>query len=148
MELNLPTSGMMNAMGVGVDLVDIERVEQLMRRHGERAIRRLLTERERTYCMSMPRPAQHIAVRLAAKEAAYKALQRAGEARAVGWRDSEIVLNGDGSPTLQFHGRAKVAAARLNATEALVSLTHSAQSAAAVVILVGGGDAGRRSAAH
>jgi phosphopantetheinyl transferase (holo-ACP synthase) len=66
----------------------------------------------------------------------------------VGWRDSEIVLNGDGSPTLQFHGRAKVAAARLNATDALVSLTHSARSAAAVVILVGGGDAGERSAAH
>ncbi len=134
-EPNLPTSGMMNAMGVGVDLVDIERVEQLMRRHGERAIRRLLTDRERTYCMSMPRPAQHVAARLAAKEAAYKALQRAGNARAVGWRDSEIVLNGDGSPTLQFHGRAKAAAARLDATDALVSLTHSNHSAAAVVIL-------------
>ena len=147
-EPNLPTSGMMNALGVGVDLVDIERVEQLMRRHGERAIRRLLTERERTYCMSMPRPAQHIAARLAAKEAAYKALQRAGNARAVGWRDSEVVLNGDGSPTLQFHGRAKVAAARLNATDALVSLTHSARSAAAVVILVGGADAGEKSAGH
>ena len=147
-EPNLPTSGMMNAMGVGVDLVDIERVERLMRRHGERAIRRLLTERERTYCMNMPRPAQHIAVRLAAKEAAYKALQRVGYARAVGWRDSEIVLNGDGSPTLQFHGLAKAAAARLNATDALVSLTHSARSAAAVVILVGESDAGERSAVH
>ncbi len=42
-EPNLPTSGPMNAMGVGVELVDIERLEQLMRRHGERAIRRLLT---------------------------------------------------------------------------------------------------------
>jgi holo-[acyl-carrier protein] synthase len=137
MDVDLPDRPMVNAIGVGVDLVDIDRVEELIRRHGERALRRLLTERERRYCLSKPRPAQHIAARLAAKEAAYKALQRAGDARAVGWLDSEIVQNADGSPSLLFHGRAAVAAARLTASDALVSLTHSDRAAAAVVILTG-----------
>ena len=128
---------MVNALAVGIDLVDIDRVEQLLRRHGDRALRRLLTEDERIYCGSMPRPAQHVAARLAAKEASYKALQEAGDARAVGWLDSEVVLNGDGRPNLALHGRAKAAADRLEASGALLSLTHSAHSAAAVVILLG-----------
>lgn len=135
MQPTVPAGPIVNAVGVGVDLVDIDRVEELVSRHGDRALRRLLTDGERSYCMSMPRPEQHIAARLAAKEAAYKALQKAGDARAVGWRDSEVVLNGDGSPTLRFHGRAEQAAARLDVTEVLVSLTHSNHSAAAVVIL-------------
>ena len=135
MEPTVPPGPIVNAVGVGVDLVDIDRVEEMLSRHGVRAVHRLLTDGERSYCMSMARPAQHIAARLAAKEAAYKALQKAGDARAVGWRDSEVVLNGDGGPTLRFHGRAERAAARLAVTEVLVSLTHSNHSAAAVVIL-------------
>ena len=136
-EPSVLANGEVRAVGVGVDLVDIERVDALIERHGERAIARLLTASEKAYCLGMPRPAQHIAARLAAKEAAYKALQRAGNARSVGWRDTEVLLNGDGSPTLKFHGRADEAAARLNVHEALVSLTHSQRSAAAVVILNG-----------
>jgi holo-[acyl-carrier protein] synthase len=140
MEPVIPAGPIVSAVGVGVDLVDIDRVEEMLSRHGERAVHRLLTDGERSYCMSMPRPEQHIAARLAAKEAAYKALQKAGDARAVGWRDSEIVLNGDGSPTLQFHGRAAKAAAELKVTEILVSLTHSNHSAAAVVVLSAAAD--------
>ena len=135
MDPDLLAGRLANAVGVGVDLVDIDRVEALIRRHGERAMRRLLTEGERSYCLSMSRPAQHVAARLAAKEAAYKALQRGGNARGVGWRDSEIVLNGDGGPVLKLHGRAREAAASLHVTDALLSLTHSTNSAAAVVIL-------------
>jgi len=69
---------------VGIDLVDIVRVEQLLRRHPERALRRLLTAREQSYCMATAKPAQHVAARLAAKEASYKALQQAGNARGGG----------------------------------------------------------------
>ncbi len=136
-EPNVPSNGGVRAVGVGVDLVDIERVDALLERHGERVITRLLTPTERAYCLGQPWPAQHIAARLAAKEAAYKALQRAGNARGVGWRDTEVLLKSDGSPTLKFHGRAAAAATALNVHEALVSLTHSNRSAAAVVILNG-----------
>lgn len=126
-----------HALGVGIDLVDIDRVEALLARHGERALRRLLTEQEQAYCRDMARPAQHVAARLAAKEASFKALQLAGGARGVGWLDSEVVVGDDGRPTLRLHGRAEAAAARLHAADALISLTHSRHAAAAVVVLTG-----------
>jgi holo-[acyl-carrier protein] synthase len=126
------------AIGVGIDLVDIDRVEALLHRHGERALRRLLTEQEQAYCRDMARPAQHVAARVAAKEASYKALQLAGDAGRVGWLDSEVVVNGDGRPTLRLHGRAEEAASRLQASDVLISLTHSRHAAAAVVVLTRG----------
>lgn len=122
---------------MGIDLVDIVRVERLLRRHPERALRRLLTEQEQSYCMAAARPAQHVAARLAAKEASYKALQQAGNARAVGWLDSEVVLNAHGRPSLQLHGVAERAANHLGVSSAIMSLTHSDSAAAAVVILLG-----------
>ena len=124
-----------HAIGVGIDLVDIDRVEALLDRHGERALRRLLTKQEQDYCRDMARPAQHVAVRLAAKEASYKALQLAVDARGVGWLDSEVVVGDEGRPALRLHGRAEAAAARLQVSDALISLTHSRHAAAAVVVL-------------
>ncbi len=130
---------MTGPLAVGIDLVDIVRVERLLRRHPERALRRLLTEQEQSYCMATSRPAQHVAARLAAKEASYKALQQAGNARggAVGWLDSEVVLNAHGRPSLQLHGVAERAANHLGVSSAIMSLTHSDSTAAAVVILLG-----------
>jgi holo-[acyl-carrier protein] synthase len=129
--------GSTHAVGVGIDLVDIDRVEALLARHGERALKRLLTEHEQAYCRDMARPAQHVAARIAAKEASYKALQLAGDARGVGWLDSEVVQGAEGRPLLRLHGRAEAAAARLNVSGALISLTHSRHAAAAVVVLTG-----------
>lgn len=134
----------MNILGVGIDLVDIDRVDRMLTRHGDRAVRRLLTEAEQAYCMQAKYPARHVAARLAAKEAAYKALQCDSDARAVGWRDSEVVLSDHGRPTLLLHGRATSAAERLNVSSALLSLTHSDRAAAAVVILVGGDTTGEQ----
>ena len=66
----------MELIGIGIDLVDVARVERMMARHGDRVIARFLTPRERSYVEGKHRPALHIAARIAAKEAAYKALQR------------------------------------------------------------------------
>ena len=66
---------------------DIARVERMIARHGDRVLRRFLTERERAYVAGKARPAMHIAARIAAKEAAYKALQPLHGARAVSWQD-------------------------------------------------------------
>ncbi len=127
----------MNAVAVGIDLVDVARVERMIVRHGDRGLRRVLTSAERSYCLGRVRPEQHVAVRLAAKEAAYKALQNAGTARKVGWLEIEVVQDGDGRPGLRLHGRADAAFRRLGATQALLSLTHTSSSAGAVVVLVG-----------
>jgi holo-[acyl-carrier protein] synthase len=126
-----------NALGVGLDLVDVARIRALLERHAERAIARLLTEGERAYCMTQANPAVHVAARLAAKEAAFKALSPGGQTAYLPWREFEVVRAPDGVPTLQLHGRARATADRLKVGGALLSLTHTATHAAALVILLG-----------
>lgn len=127
----------LNALGVGIDLVDVARVDQLLARHGDRALSRLLTESERDYCMTRAYPARHVAARLAAKEAAYKALYRESNGLVISWRDFEVERDDAGQPALALRGRALVAAERLHVARSLLSLSHSSTHAVAVVILVG-----------
>jgi len=122
-------------LGVGVDAVDIARVDQLLARHPTRAVARLFTPGEATYAGSRPDPVRHYAARLAAKEAAYKALAGNDLARAIGWREIEVVAGTDGSPALTLHGRAARRATEIGAGRVWVSLTHSDSSAVAVVIV-------------
>ncbi len=65
----------MSAIGVGVDLVEVARTRKMLEEKGAHVYDRLLTAAEAEYCRSRPDPAEHVAVRLAAKEAVYKALQ-------------------------------------------------------------------------
>lgn len=127
----------MSPVGVGVDLVEVARVARLLSRKGDRALSRLLTDEERAYCMAQPAPAPHVAARLAAKEAVYKALQVDGAARAVGWRDTEVVRGPEGAPGVTLHGRARAAADRLGVKSVLISLSHTDTTAAAIVVLLG-----------
>lgn len=127
----------MKTLALGVDLVEITRIARMLERHGDRALRRLLVKGEWEYCQAKARPAQHVAVRVAAKEASYKALQTAGEASAVDWLDIEVVTDGNGRPSLRFHGRAQAAAERLGVRETHISLSHSVDTAIAVVVLNG-----------
>lgn len=126
----------MNPIGVGIDLVEIARVEQLLSRNGERALARLLTDGERSYCLTRAFPARHVAARLAAKEAAYKALFRQSDGLVIGWRDFEVARDEGGQPSLTLHGRARQLAQQLSVSGALLSLSHSSTHAVAVVILV------------
>ena len=122
--------------GVGIDLVDIARVVRLLDDKGERALRRLFTADEVSYALARPLPAQHLAARLAAKEAAFKALSGNQLARGIGWKEIEVI-RGDHGPTLALHGRAAERATELGVTSIWVSLTHSATTAGAVVVLEG-----------
>ena len=81
----------MAVIGLGVDVVDVDRAEALLGPRRRRALDRLLTAAELEYVNRMRYPARHLAVRLAAKEAVYKALQSLGATRAVGWREIEVV---------------------------------------------------------
>lgn len=118
-----------------MDLIDVERVTRMLERDGQRVTTRLLTEREWSYCANKALPAEHVAVRLAAKEAAFKALAGSEEARDIGWREIEVTHGEHRTPAIQLHGRAATRAAELGASRILVSLTHSNTSAAAVVIV-------------
>ncbi len=122
-------------VGVGIDLVDIARARRLVEAHGERALARLFTAGEAEYARGRADPHRHLAVRLAAKEAAFKALAGSEGARSIGWREIEVVRGGTGGPALRLHGRAAVRADELDVRQCLVTLTHSDSTAAAVVIL-------------
>jgi holo-[acyl-carrier protein] synthase len=122
-------------VGIGMDLVDIARVERLIADKGERAVRRLFTDHEAAYARRRAQPARHFAARFAAKEAAFKALAGTPDARAIGWLDLEVGSEWDGRPTLLLHGRAAARATELGVTRALLTLTHSETVAAAVVVL-------------
>jgi holo-[acyl-carrier protein] synthase len=125
----------MSVVGVGLDLVEVERARAILSRHGERALVRFLTLEERAYVMRQPDPAPHFAVRVAAKEAAYKALQSLPDMRAVGWHDLEVSRQPDGRPQLQLHGLAATIAPGWTLQ---LSLTHTRAVAAAVVVLSSG----------
>jgi len=127
----------MNTLGVGVDLVEVARVATIIADKGARVFERLLTPAERTYCESRPDPATHVAVRLAAKEAVYKALQGSEAARGIGWREIEVTRATDGRPDIVLSGSAAARAEILGVQRVMLSLTHTHLAAVAMVVLVG-----------
>jgi holo-[acyl-carrier protein] synthase len=123
------------AIGVGVDLVEVSRVASIIADKGSRVLERLLTPAERAYCESRPDPATHVAVRLAAKEAVYKALQGSDTARGIGWREIEVTRAPDGRPAVELSGLAAARARELEVGRVLLSLSHTHQAAVAMVVL-------------
>jgi holo-[acyl-carrier protein] synthase len=110
--------------GVGLDLLEIERLERALARR-PRLAERLFTAGERAYAEGRARPGQHLAVRFCAKEAVAKALAL----EAWSWQDIEVVSDG-GAPRIELHG----ALAALGRTID-VSLTHSRGMAGAVAVV-------------
>lgn len=127
----------MALIGIGIDLVDIPRAERLLERHGERVLKRLLRPAERSYVKAMAAPARHFAVRLAAKEAVFKALQSLPGASKIGWRDIEILRGRSGRPGIQLHGQAARVVKALGPHRIAISLTHTDRTAGAVAVVEG-----------
>ena len=132
-----------HVVAVGIDIVEVERIARMLERKGDRALTRLLTEAEAAYCRAQQLPARHVAARVAAKEAVYKALQGSPEARAIGWREIEVVRDWDGRPAVRTTGRAAARTEQLHVAQVLLSLTHSAATAAAIAVLTRGVESGR-----
>jgi holo-[acyl-carrier protein] synthase len=113
---------------VGVDLIEIGRVERALAREGFRE--RVFTESERAYCDSRPNPAQHYAARFAGKEAIGKAL---GCGVRFTWREIEIA--GRPKPGVSLTGWTKAWAERVGAGRIDLSMTHSRELAAAICVV-------------
>jgi holo-[acyl-carrier protein] synthase len=122
-------------IGVGIDLVDVDEAARLLERWGERLLDRVLTDPERAYVLRSARPAKHLAVRLAAKEAVYKALQAIPGAAAIRWRHIEVMRLGDGRPTIRLHGTAARLAERAGGLRVALSLSHTHRTAGAVALV-------------
>jgi len=122
--------------GLGIDLVAVSRIEEAARRHGERFLKRIMTEGEVAYCARHPEPAKHWAARFAAKEAGMKALGT-GWAGGVTFKSIEVVNLGSGQPTLVLHGGSAERATAMGVTRTHVSITHDGGFAMACVVLDG-----------
>lgn len=116
--------------GIGVDVVSVPRMAEVLSRQGDRFARRVFTEGERAYCASRARPAEHYAVRFAAKEAALKTL---GVPAGLSWHEIEVVDEG-GAPRLRLSGKAAAAARARRGHRFFLSLSHSAETAIAMVV--------------
>jgi holo-[acyl-carrier protein] synthase len=114
--------------GVGIDLLEIERLERALERR-PRLAERVFTDAERAYAASRARPGMHLAARFCAKEAVAKALGMT----AWSWRDVEVVAT-EGAPRVTLTGSVAARAVELGVT-ATVSLTHTDTTAGAVAVL-------------
>ena len=117
------------ALIVGVDIIEIPRVERVYARYGKRFLRRIYTEREIAYCRGR---APQLASRFAAKEAAMKALGTG--VRGIRWRDVEVVRGRGQAPRIELHGTARARADRLGMSDLALSLSHSKEFAVASVV--------------
>ncbi len=119
----------MSASAVGVDIVEIERVEAALGRFGERFLKRVYTKEEVAVCRGR---VHELAARFAAKEAVMKALGTG--ARGVAWREIEVLPNHRGKPLIYLYGRARARAERIGMAGMDVSLSHCREYAVAFVV--------------
>jgi holo-[acyl-carrier protein] synthase len=121
-------------IGVGIDIVASERVGRMLKFHGDRFLDRCFTGDESRFSMSQRDSVQNLAVRLAAKEACFKAIGgRRG--MGLGWREFEVYFDDENIPAIRLNGPAKDRAERIGVGHIWLSLTHEDEWSAAVVIM-------------
>ena len=123
-------------VGVGMDLVQVRRVDALLERKGGRALARLFTAAEAARCRGGRSPRESFAARFAAKEAFFKALGT-GWGRGGAWTEVEVVSAPSGAPSIRLHGAAAALARAAGVARVHLSLTHTDELAAAYVVLEG-----------
>ena len=120
--------------GIGVDIIEVRRIERLIERRGEKFLRRIFTPVEIEYCQARKQAGQHFAARFAVKEAVFKALGT-GWAQGVSWRQVETINETSGRPRTRLAGRARERADALGVRTVHVSISHSDEYAVAYIIL-------------
>ncbi len=126
----------MSVIGIGVDLVECERIQHSLDRFGEKFLRRVFTDGEIEYSVSMKFPARHLAARFAGKEAVSKAFGT-GIGKSMGWRNIDIRKKKSGEPYLVFSGPAQELATERGVRSAMITLSHTEHHAVACVVLEG-----------
>lgn len=125
----------MTIFGIGIDVVEVERISSSMAEFGERFASRIFTAAERRYCEKQKRPAMHYAARFAAKEAVAKALGT-GIGEDLAWLDVEVSRRESGEPEVTLTGDGRKFAEANKITQIKVSLTHAEHYAAANAVVL------------
>jgi holo-[acyl-carrier protein] synthase len=120
--------------GIGVDIVNIGRMERVIEKWGDRFIQRVFTPAEMDLCLSRPSPIPAFSMRFAAKEAFSKAMGT-GMKKGVRWRDIEVFHYPGGRPGLRLHGRSSERCSEENITGFHLSMSDDGGYGVAMVIL-------------
>src|SRR5690349_20362387 len=118
-------------LGLGIDIIEVQRIEASYARFGERFLNRILHPNEIVYCLSHKAPGPFLAVRFAAKEAISKAFGT-GIRSQLSWRDMEVGRKPSGEPFVILHGKGHELLRARGARIVLLSLSHTRSYAAAV----------------
>lgn len=123
----------MGIVAHGIDLVDFPRIEEMLKRHGERFLNRVFTAAEQSYAQANKNGMEKLAGRFAAKEAILK-LMGTGWRGKIAWTDIEIVNSPTGQPEVNLCGEVEKIAAKLGIKHISVSITHTANFAIASAV--------------
>ena len=128
--------------GIGIDLVNIQRLETVLQRWGDRFVKRVFTEKEADFCFKRAYPASPLALRFAAKEAFSKAIGL-GMRKGIRWRDIEVFHYAGGRPGLRLQGRSSEICSEKQITRFHLSLSDEGLFGMAVVVLEGNNEIGQ-----
>jgi holo-[acyl-carrier protein] synthase len=123
----------MAIVGVGIDVTRVERLEELLSRHGDRTLNRLFTPAEQAVAAERVDRTRYLAGRLAAKEAVMKVLGT-GWGKGVGWKDVEVHATEAGPPRVELHGEAARFAESLGIVHLWLSISHDGDLAVATAV--------------
>ncbi|MBZ0137543.1 MAG: holo-ACP synthase [Planctomycetes bacterium] len=126
----------MAILGLGTDIVEVARIEKLLKDKREEFLARVFTPTEIEYCRGKARPHIHFAARFSAKEAFMKAIGT-GWAKGVGFNQIGVTNNEDGKPTLEITGEAKAVLDGLGPSVLWISISHAREYAMATVVIEG-----------
>ena len=133
MDILLPPGGIL--IGLGTDIIEVERVRGVMERQGERFLSRVFTDEERAYCSRMAHPHKHYAARFAAKEAVSKCFST-GIGPELGWRSVSVYHGDRHQPLVRLDAQGEALLRAVGATHVHLTLSHNEGSAMAVAALV------------
>jgi holo-[acyl-carrier protein] synthase len=130
---DLPSGGVL--LGLGADLIEIERIRGVLDRQGDRFLDRVFTEEERAYCFGRAQPHPHLAARFAAKEAVSKCFTT-GIGAELGWKSVSIYHGERKEPRVRLDEKGRALLRHVGGTQVLVTLSHTRGFALAVAALV------------
>lgn len=131
--IDLPPGGIL--LGLGCDLIEVDRIRGVLERQGERFMDRVFTTEERAYCDGMKHPHKHYAARFAAKEAVSKCFTT-GIGAELGWKSISVYHGPRHEPLIRLDVQGEAMLHRIGGSHVLVSLSHTESAAMAVAAIV------------
>ena len=131
--ITLPPGGLL--IGLGSDLIDVERIRTVLTKHGDRFLKRVFTDEEQAYCNSLKYPHKHYAARWAAKEAVSKAFTT-GIGEHLDWTSISVYHGSRKEPLVHLDAKGTALLKEVGATSVWLTLSHIDTHAMAVAALV------------